>query len=319
MKAIRVAAPLSLPFSVPAPRRGRQGGLVRDKHGPVLARFAVLGDSQSGAVVFRRLLRRAAAWRQPRVSLLVHLGDMVQSANIFREWHAYWFGPLSDSGLAQRVPTLYARGNHDGEGAAATAYGAQPQKWFAATVRGVRWIVLDSNDKTGGGTSSMIGPQLQWLENELQSVHARTALLRVVIVHIPPFLEFWEPGAWRRGESEWGRFVRDSCVPLFERFGVDVVISGHSHIYQRGTRNGVTYVITGGAGGELEDEVGGRVQDFAFYNVTRAAHHYGLLELGRCKARWRAFGLWGGDERAMDEVEVQLGSLEPLRSPPGCK
>jgi hypothetical protein len=41
-------------------------------------------------------------------------------------------------------------------------------------------------------------------------------------------------------------------VPLFERYGVDLVLSGHDHNYQRfAPRHGVTYVVHGGGGQEL--------------------------------------------------------------------
>ena len=41
-------------------------------------------------------------------------------------------------------------------------------------------------------------------------------------------------------------------MPLFERYGVDLVLSGHDHNYQRfAPRHGVTYVVHGGGGQEL--------------------------------------------------------------------
>jgi hypothetical protein len=41
-------------------------------------------------------------------------------------------------------------------------------------------------------------------------------------------------------------------VPLFERYGVDLVLAGHDHNYQRfAPRNGVTYVVHGGGRQEL--------------------------------------------------------------------
>jgi hypothetical protein len=38
-------------------------------------------------------------------------------------------------------------------------------------------------------------------------------------------------------------------VPLLERYGVRLVLSGHDHNYQRFARNGVTYVVHGGGAG----------------------------------------------------------------------
>lgn len=39
--------------------------------------------------------------------------------------------------------------------------------------------------------------------------------------------------------------MRNDWVPLFEKFHVDIVISGHTHLYARGKRNGVIYLIVG--------------------------------------------------------------------------
>ena len=48
------------------------------------------------------------------------------------------------------------------------------------------------------------------------------------------------------GHSGNTHVVRD-WVPLFERYGVQLVLSGHDHNYQRfAPRNGVTYVVHGG-------------------------------------------------------------------------
>ncbi len=41
-------------------------------------------------------------------------------------------------------------------------------------------------------------------------------------------------------------------MPLFERYGVQLVLSGHDHNYQRfAVRNGVTYVVHGGGAARL--------------------------------------------------------------------
>ena len=58
--------------------------------------------------------------------------------------------------------------------------------------------------------------------------------------------EFWEG---EKNEKDWGSIVYLKWNALFVRYGVDLVVSGHSHVYQRGRRSGVTYVIAGGGGG----------------------------------------------------------------------
>ena len=46
--------------------------------------------------------------------------------------------------------------------------------------------------------------------------------------------------------------VEEYLVPLFEKYGVDLVLSGEEKAYERiGPVNGVTYIVTGGGGGTL--------------------------------------------------------------------
>ena len=62
-------------------------------------------------------------------------------------------------------------------------------------------------------------------------------------LHHPPYTcggHFGEP------------IVQQRWVPLFEEYGVQLVLAGHDHTYQRfAARNGVTYVVHGGGGATL--------------------------------------------------------------------
>ena len=40
-------------------------------------------------------------------------------------------------------------------------------------------------------------------------------------------------------------------TPLYEKYGVDAVFSGHDHCYSRGEKNGVQYFVSGGGGAPL--------------------------------------------------------------------
>ena len=89
--------------------------------------------------------------------------------------------------------------------------------------------------------STVISPtQTAWLEEQLsQSV----ATWKIAVFHHPPYTCGGHSGD-RRVVREW--------VPLFERYGVQLVLSGHDHNYQRFTaRNGVTYVVHGGGAAGL--------------------------------------------------------------------
>ena len=73
---------------------------------------------------------------------------------------------------------------------------------------------------------------------------------------------------------------------------IQTVIAGHSHIYQRGERNGITYVIMGGGGATLESPLE-RVANWSMYDKTLFTHHYGWLERrpGSGGWQWRVYDI----------------------------
>ena len=88
---------------------GPPEGLTQSRGGESF-KVAIIGDSQSGAVSFDRLLREID---DVKPNLAIHLGDVVQDADVVREWHSYFFRPLEFRGLSNRIPWIVARGNHD--------------------------------------------------------------------------------------------------------------------------------------------------------------------------------------------------------------
>jgi predicted MPP superfamily phosphohydrolase len=82
--------------------------------------------------------------------------------------------------------------------------------------------------------------QIDWLESELANDDSRW---KMAFFHHPPF-------------SSGGRHGSDSDIravlhPIFVKYGVDVVFTGHDHFYERiKPQDGVQYFVTG-AGGEV--------------------------------------------------------------------
>jgi hypothetical protein len=67
---------------------------------------------------------------------------------------------------------------------------------------------------------------------------------------------------------------------------VDLVVSGHAHNYNRGSSNGVTYVVSGGGGGFLDVE---RVANWPLYTVEYSRYHYDLMEVNGDTLSWQTF------------------------------
>jgi predicted phosphodiesterase len=233
------------------------------------------GDNHAGTVTLATHVTNLLAHAP---NMICVAGDMVNSGNLMSEWHAYWFKPLETLHAAQTTPVIYARGNHDGEHAMAYAYSTLPgnEAWFAFDYGNSRFIFLDSEAPT-----STAQDQYNWLQAELARPETQQAAFRVVCFHRPPYVNLWNGGGYT-GEG----FVQTDWVPLFTQKHVDIVISGHSHAYLRGTTNGVTYIVSGGGGGTIDTE---RVAFWPFVQVEYSQYHFDVMEINGANLSWETY------------------------------
>ena len=162
------------------------------------ASIAAVSDNQFNVRVFQRIIRAMRAFSPPP-SLLLHAGDAVQTASSLQMWQTDLWDPVSLLGR-RTPPILYSIGNHDHDTTDTYAYtiGKGPT-WRAITVGASRWVVLNSQIDGGAGD-----PQEMFLRAEVESAAWRDAAIRVIVVHVAPFVEYWEPKAWTEGgESAW--------------------------------------------------------------------------------------------------------------------
>jgi Calcineurin-like phosphoesterase len=159
------------------------------------------------------------------------------------------FGPL----LAGGTELLAVLGNHDvkqGHAAGQVAALGMPGRWWAHHQDDLLVVGLDS-------TRVDDPDQLAWLEATLASATERW---RIVMLHHP---------AYSAGYQGSNLAVRRRFAPLFSRYGVQLVLSGHDHDYQRSKPiDGVTYVVSGGAAGTR------RTGEDDFTAVSYSWHHF---------------------------------------------
>ena len=97
--------------------------------------------------------------------------------------------------------------------------------------------------------------------------------------------------------------VRDAFVPLFVRYGVQLVLSGHEHDYQRSERiHGVTYVISGAASGTR------RTGGDDFTAVSFSWHHFVELDVFPDRLVGRAINQ---EERVADRWTLPFRPRQP--------
>lgn len=122
-------------------------------------------------------------------------------------------------------------GNHDVSGDSTdVVLGAERSyRWSGGDVE---FFVLDSNRAADPA-------QTEWLEAQLKEAEAP---VKVAVFHHAPFTA---------GLHENNQDVIRNWVPLFERYGITLVLTGHNHGYEHWIVNGIHYVVSGGGGAQI--------------------------------------------------------------------
>ncbi len=199
--------------------------------------FAVIGDFGSGNADERAVAGEIRRWsRSHPLDAIVTTGDNVYETGQPSEFDAAWNRPYGWVDR-RRLPVVAALGNHDEETSGGThelELFHMPGRWYARTIGSVRFIVLDANDPTDPA-------QMTFLRGQLGKRDA--APWTVVVFHQP---------AYSCGLHQSTPSVDEAWVPLFGRGGVDLVVNGHDHDYERfRPDDGVTYVVDGSGGQTL--------------------------------------------------------------------
>jgi predicted phosphodiesterase len=206
--------------------------------------FAVVGDSGSGG---KGQLAVAALLERLRPDLVLHTGDVVYPAGHERHYDRRFFAPYRN--LIKTVPLFPVLGNHDvrkGNGAAFLENFHPPlgspgstKRYYSFDWGNTHFVALDS-ELYHGDRGSDPEEQRDFLERDLATTRKHW---RIVFLHRSPY------GSSRHGGDEK---VREDLEPLFAKNGVDLVFSGHDHVYERTVPiRGVTYVVSGGGGRRL--------------------------------------------------------------------
>ncbi len=229
--------------------------------------FAVVGDSGSGG---KGQLAVAGLLERLKPDLILHTGDVVYPAGEERHYDRRFFAPYRN--LIKTVPVFPVLGNHDvrkGHGAAFLENFHPPldgprstKRYYSFDWGGAHFVALDSELYYGDEGSSH-EEQKVFLEEDLAATHK---CWKIVFLHRSPYCSS------RHGSDEK---VREDLEPVFVRHGVDLVFSGHDHVYERTMPiRGVTYVVSGGGGRRLYRAGKGK-----WTVSSKSAHHVVLVRV----------------------------------------
>jgi predicted phosphodiesterase len=218
--------------------RGEQGGATTaasDVRLPLQeksVRFAVIGDSGTGERAQYEVAQEMEAYRE-RVGFdfVIMLGDNIYGGHRpkdFQEKFEWPYERLLDAG----VKFYAALGNHDDPDHERLykPFNMNGERYYTFKKGDVEFFVLDSN--------YMDPSQLNWIENHLQNSKSRW---KICYFHHP----LYSDGRTHGPDLD----LRSRLVPMFRRYGVNVVFSGHEHVYERlRPEDNIHYFILGNSG-----------------------------------------------------------------------
>jgi 3',5'-cyclic AMP phosphodiesterase CpdA len=261
-------------------------------------RMVIWGDNQGGVDEFTKLTLPTINQLKPDV--LLSAGDVVDDGRRPEDWPQQLYGPAA--GLLRTTPWFPVRGNHDGDWGLSWQMLPFPDNphFYARTLGPVRVVALDGNLDYGPGSD-----ELKWLQQEVSGAGWKRAKLRLVSVHQAPFVSLWDSPAYD-GEA-LGRSV---LVELLEKSGADLVICGHAHCYERGSRprpdgRKTHYLVSGGGGGALDT-----VRVFPWPHITRSlsVHHVVVADISFTQAHIQAID--STTQEKIDELDIECGPLQ---------
>jgi acid phosphatase len=202
-------------------------------------RVLALGDMGTGTRFQRAVALQMCAHHDAEpVDAVLTTGDNVYPSGepeLFDERFVEPYSCLLDDGVEFHA----SLGNHDVVTDRGRAMSAHPAfgmsgRYYRVRLGPLEVVVLDSND--------LDAAQLAWLGRALR--RARDAPWTVVVFHHPVYSH-----GLRHGSTPG---FADLLGARFSRAGVDLVLNGHEHLYERVRAQGVTYVVTGGGGAQLD-------------------------------------------------------------------
>jgi predicted phosphodiesterase len=227
----RLLIPLLIFFTLAAPSQENSGLVLKLPLKSKSVRFAVIGDSGTGDDAQLGVAREMETYRQAvGFTFVIMLGDNIYGGghpqDLVRKFEQP-YKPLLDAGVK-----FYASlGNHDSPNESQyQLFNMGGNRYYSFKKNDVAFFVLDS--------TYMNPQQLTWLEDQLQKTNSAW---KICYFHHP----LYSDAKFHGPDLD----LRSVLTPLFHKYGVNVVFSGHEHVYERvKPQDGIYYFVLGSSG-----------------------------------------------------------------------
>lgn len=253
------------------------------------------------------------AWKKnPDAQFFINMGDLVDNGQQFWQW-ARWLDGVS--GMIDKIPLAPISGNHedytlDWKMTEPHTYlnmftlpgnevAGFDEYFYSYDYGDVHFTVLDTQkDELAQFKPDLFARQLAWAEKDLAATDKKW---KVVLMHKHIF-SFRVNGAFND--------IAETFMPLFDKYNVDVVFTGHIHSYRRTvpfykgepSEKGTIYISTGAAGERLRINGPPRIAVEAAINPYQSLPNYLVLETNGDIMQIQAFSQKG---EQFDSVQLK--------------
>lgn len=213
-------------------------------------RFAVYGDNRTNHDDHQAVVE-AIITTKP--DFVVNTGDLLEEGGRLYDWDKFF---EIEQILLKSYPLFPCFGNHEGRGGGEylfQGYFSLPEStgsglYYSFNYGNSHFIIINTEEDISPESG-----QYNWVANDLGAAEGNPDIVHIfACLHRPAY------SSGRHGGNE-GRPITDTLVPLFEKYDVDIVFSGHDHDYERcqdpeldrDQPEGTIYIVTGGGGAPL--------------------------------------------------------------------
>ncbi len=219
-------------------------------------RIGVFGDCGNNSINQRSVRDKVQQYIADKpMDAWILLGDNAYNYGTDPEFQENFFNVYKDD-LLRKYPLFPCPGNHDyndiyqyNTTAQAThdiAYyqnfsmptqgeaGGVPsgtQAFYSFDIGNIHFLSLDSYGKEDNATRlyDTAGAQVQWIKKDLEAFHNTRRGWVIAYWHHPPYTM----GSHNSDKESELVKIRENFIRILERYGVDLILCGHSHLYER--------------------------------------------------------------------------------------
>lgn len=183
------------------------------------------------------------------LEFIVNGGDVVQTGDDENEWFKYFTGGKA---YLMDIPQIAAIGNHDYRGhyqLEMPPLFKKYMRWQNADAFGnlfyefenFNLIVFNSNFQLAFGSKERV--LLEWIERKIVESKRNNKTV-IMATHFPAY-----SSSLNKYTTESVIKIQQYLVPVIEKHKVPLLLSGHTHMFERSMKNNVHYLVAGPAGG----------------------------------------------------------------------